>query len=131
MLANKNISNSDSECVATANERKQTSTTDMSRNGYVPKRLCPEVAMSRNGYVPKRPAPTSAAAMPVAPSNRCFDRFDDYTTSMMAGLRGCAAIGCNNTRCNSEVRFFRFPNEKDRDRYILIVSSMKVLYHKG
>ena len=35
----------------------------MSKNGYVPKWLCPEtvkcpeVAMSRNGYVPKRPAP--------------------------------------------------------------------------
>ena len=31
--------------------------TVMSRSGYVPKRSCPEVAMSRNGYVPKRSCP--------------------------------------------------------------------------
>ena len=29
--------------------------TGMSRNGYVPKWLCPETVMSRNGYVPKCP----------------------------------------------------------------------------
>ena len=29
----------------------------MSRSGYVPKRLCPEMVMSRSGYVPKRLCP--------------------------------------------------------------------------
>ena len=34
-------------------EKEQRSRYYMSRNGYVPKWLCPETAMSRNGYVPK------------------------------------------------------------------------------
>ena len=32
----------------------------------------------------------------------------------------CAAITCYNTAHNSDVRFFRFPNENDGDRYVLI-----------
>ena len=32
----------------------------------------------------------------------------------------CAAIACYNTGHNSDVRFFRFPNENDGDRYVLI-----------
>ena len=56
---------------------------------------------------------------------------------MIAGLRPrrcswrvCAAIACNNTH-NCDVCFFRFPNENYGDRYVLIVSSMKLMYHKG
>ena len=56
---------------------------------------------------------------------------------MIAGLRPrrcswrmCAAIACHNTTHNSDVCFFHFPNEDDGDRYVLIVSSMKVMYHK-
>ena len=45
--------------------------------------------------------------------------------------RVCAAIACHNTTHNSYVCFFRFSNENDGDRYVLIVSSMKVMYHKG
>ena len=44
----------------------------------------------------------------------------------------CAEIAChNNTPHNCDVCFFRFPNENYGDRYVLIVSSMKLMYHKG
>ena len=46
--------------------------------------------------------------------------------------RVCAAIACHNTTHNSYVWFFSFfSNENDGDRYVLIVSSIKVMYHKG
>ena len=45
--------------------------------------------------------------------------------------RVCAAIAWHNTTHNSDVCFFHFPNENDGDMYVLIVSSMKVMYHKG
>ena len=54
---------------------------------------------------------------------------------MIAGLRPrpcswrvCTAIACHNITHNCDVCFFRFPNG---DRYVLIVSSMKLMYHKG
>ena len=57
---------------------------------------------------------------------------------MIAGLRPrrcswrvCAAIACHNNTHNCDVCFFRFPNENYGDRYVLIVSSMKLMYHKG
>ena len=34
-------------------------------------------------------------------------------------------------RVYCDVCFFRFPNENYGDRYVLIVSSMKLMYHKG
>ena len=56
----------------------------------------------------------------------------------LAGLRTrhcswrvCAAIACHNNTHNCDVCFFRFPNENYGDRYVLIVSSMKLMYHKG
>ena len=56
---------------------------------------------------------------------------------MIAGLRPwrcswrvCAAIACHNNTHNCDVCFFRFPNENYGDRYVLIVSSMKLMYHK-
>ena len=52
-------------------------------------------------------------------------------------VQGIAAGACalqlpakNNTH-NCDVCFFRFPNENYGDRYVLIVSSMKLMYHKG
>ena len=60
------------------------------------------------------------------------------TPQMIAGLRlrrcswrVCAAIACHNNTHNCDVCFFRFPNENYGDRYVLIVSSMKLMYHKG
>ena len=57
---------------------------------------------------------------------------------MIAGLRPrrcswrvCAAIACHNNTHNCDVCFFRFPNENYGDRNVLIVSSMKLMYHKG
>ena len=57
---------------------------------------------------------------------------------MIAGLRPrrcswrvCAAIACHNNTHNCDFCFFRFPNENYGDRYVLIVSSMKLMYHKG
>ena len=59
-------------------------------------------------------------------------------SQMIAGLRPrrfsrrmCAAIACHNNTHNCDVSFFRFPNENYGDRYVLIVSSMKLMYHKG
>ena len=41
------------------------------------------------------------------------------------------SIACHNNTHNCDVCFFRFPNENYGDRYVLIVSSMKLMYHKG
>ena len=53
---------------------------------------------------------------------------------MIAGLRPrhcswrvCAAIACHNNTHNCDVCFFRFPNENYGDRYVLIMSSMKLM----
>ena len=50
-----------------------------------------------------------------------------FSLEMITGVRPkrrrgnvCAAIACYNTAHNSDVRFFRFPNENDGDRYVLI-----------
>ena len=57
---------------------------------------------------------------------------------MIAGLRPrlcswrvCAAIACHNNTHNCDVCVFRFPNENYGDWYVLIVSPMKLMYHKG
>ena len=49
-----------------------------------------------------------------------------FPLEMITGVRPkrrrgnvCAAIACYNTAHNSDVRFFRFPNENDGDRYVL------------
>ena len=54
-------------------------------------------------------------------------QFDNFRCSW----RVCAAIACHNNTHNCDVCFFRFPNENYGDRYVLIVSSMKLMYHKG
>ena len=82
-----------------------------------------------------------------APHFTCATNNPDYIFSsgipipppkMIAGLRPrrcswrvCAAIACHNNTHNCDVCFFRFPNENYGDRYVLIVSSMKLMYHKG
>ena len=43
-------------------------------------------------------------------------------------VQGIAAGAC---ALQCDVCFFRFPNENYGDRYVLIVSSMKLMYHKG
>ena len=45
--------------------------------------------------------------------------------------RVCAAIACHNYTHNCDVCFFRFPNENYGDRYVLMMSSMKLMYRKG
>ena len=57
---------------------------------------------------------------------------------MIAGLRPrrgswrvCAAIAFHKNTHNCDVCFYRFPNENYGDRCVLIVSSMKLMYHKG
>ena len=42
-----------------------------------------------------------------------------------------ARVPCNCLPQQHDVLFFRFPNENYGDIYVLIVSSMKLMYHKG
>ena len=59
------------------------------------------------------------------------DRWASSKTPRRCSWRVCAAIACHNNTHNCDVCFFRFPNENYGDRYVLIVSSMKLMYHKG
>ena len=56
---------------------------------------------------------------------------DRWLRPRRCSWRVCAAIACHNNTHNCDVCFFRFPNETYGDRYVLIVSSMKLMYHKG
>ena len=56
-----------------------------------------------------------------------YDIRQFFPIEMITGVRPkrrrgnvCAAIACYNTEHNYDVRFFRFPNENDGDRYVLI-----------
>ena len=53
---------------------------------------------------------------------------DRWASSMALQL---AHDACHINTHNCVVCFFRFPNENYGDRYVLIVSSMKLMYHKG